>query len=207
VRHKNTLNVFLKGVHHEVNLALPKFLSAGTEGRKGGLTSPMPGKIVKLFVQPGEEVKKGQPLIVMEAMKMEVHTPHTRTRTRTHTHNRTRSPHGRSHTHTHSTRSAARRTARSRASACRWTSSSSRTWLLFRSSERRTNEKRESYTSSSSYHTPTNFDFTRKSGLWRVSGSAAAGRTFSPCASASGCDWPPACLCVVCRVSCVGGVG
>ncbi len=33
----------------------------------------MPGKIVKLLVKPGDAIKKGQPLIVMEAMKMEVH--------------------------------------------------------------------------------------------------------------------------------------
>jgi acetyl/propionyl-CoA carboxylase alpha subunit len=94
VRHKNTLNVFHKGVHHEINLAMPKFLSAGSAGRKGGLTSPMPGKIVKLFVQPGEEVKKGQPLIVMEAMKMEVRLRHTRP-----TADRASLPHAHAHAH------------------------------------------------------------------------------------------------------------
>lgn len=35
------------------------------------ITAPMPGKITKVFVKPGETVKKGDPLIVMEAMKME----------------------------------------------------------------------------------------------------------------------------------------
>jgi propionyl-CoA carboxylase alpha chain len=35
------------------------------------LNSPIAGKIVKLFVKQGEEVKKGQKLIVIEAMKME----------------------------------------------------------------------------------------------------------------------------------------
>jgi biotin carboxyl carrier protein len=33
--------------------------------------SPMPGKVVKLLVQPGAEVKAGQGLVVVEAMKME----------------------------------------------------------------------------------------------------------------------------------------
>lgn len=33
--------------------------------------SPMPGRIIKLLVQPGDEVAAGQPLLVMEAMKME----------------------------------------------------------------------------------------------------------------------------------------
>lgn len=37
----------------------------------GGLTAPMPGKIVAFLVQPGQPVKQGQPLAVLEAMKME----------------------------------------------------------------------------------------------------------------------------------------
>jgi len=35
------------------------------------VAAPMPGKIVKVFVKPGEEVKEGQGLVVVEAMKME----------------------------------------------------------------------------------------------------------------------------------------
>ena len=31
----------------------------------------MPGRIIAVLVEPGAEVTKGQPLIVMEAMKME----------------------------------------------------------------------------------------------------------------------------------------
>jgi biotin carboxyl carrier protein len=33
--------------------------------------SPMPGKVVKLLVAPGDEVKAGQGVVVVEAMKME----------------------------------------------------------------------------------------------------------------------------------------
>jgi biotin carboxyl carrier protein len=33
--------------------------------------SPMPGKVVKLFVKAGDEVEKGQGLVIVEAMKME----------------------------------------------------------------------------------------------------------------------------------------
>ena len=41
-------------------------------GTKSGLiAAPMPGKITKVAVAKGERVQKGQPLIVMEAMKME----------------------------------------------------------------------------------------------------------------------------------------
>lgn len=35
------------------------------------LKAPMPGLIVRVHVQPGDEVSAGQPLVVMEAMKME----------------------------------------------------------------------------------------------------------------------------------------
>lgn len=35
------------------------------------LASPMPGKVIKLHVQPGDEVKKGSLLLIVEAMKME----------------------------------------------------------------------------------------------------------------------------------------
>jgi 3-methylcrotonyl-CoA carboxylase alpha subunit len=37
----------------------------------GRLTAPMPGKMVSFLAQPGDTVAKGQPLAVMEAMKME----------------------------------------------------------------------------------------------------------------------------------------
>lgn len=37
----------------------------------GGLTSPMPGKIFKLIREVGEDVKKGDVILILEAMKME----------------------------------------------------------------------------------------------------------------------------------------
>ncbi|WP_374436913.1 acetyl-CoA carboxylase biotin carboxylase subunit [Inhella sp.] len=40
-------------------------------GAAGRLTAPMPGKLVALHVKPGDTVKAGQALAVMEAMKME----------------------------------------------------------------------------------------------------------------------------------------
>ena len=35
------------------------------------ITAPMPGKIVRVFVRPGDAVTARQPLVVVEAMKME----------------------------------------------------------------------------------------------------------------------------------------
>ncbi|MDH1676255.1 3-methylcrotonyl-CoA carboxylase, partial [Comamonas aquatica] len=54
-------------------LELPDPLAhAGEHGAEGGrLTAPMPGKVVSFAVQAGDAVTKGQPLAVMEAMKME----------------------------------------------------------------------------------------------------------------------------------------
>ena len=37
----------------------------------GGLAAPMPGKVVAFLAKAGDVVKQGQPLAVMEAMKME----------------------------------------------------------------------------------------------------------------------------------------
>jgi acetyl/propionyl-CoA carboxylase alpha subunit len=37
----------------------------------GQIRSPMPGKVTGLSVKAGESVKKGQPLLILEAMKME----------------------------------------------------------------------------------------------------------------------------------------
>ncbi len=37
----------------------------------GVVTAPMPGKIVAVLVRPGEAVAAGQPVVVLEAMKME----------------------------------------------------------------------------------------------------------------------------------------
>lgn len=35
------------------------------------ITAPMPGKIVRVLVKPGDTVEEGQGLLIMEAMKME----------------------------------------------------------------------------------------------------------------------------------------
>jgi biotin carboxyl carrier protein len=44
--------------------------SAGSEGRQN-IVAPMPGKVVRVLVQPGSEVEAGQGLFVVEAMKMQ----------------------------------------------------------------------------------------------------------------------------------------
>ncbi|MBC7429302.1 MAG: acetyl-CoA carboxylase biotin carboxyl carrier protein subunit [Bacteriovorax sp.] len=43
----------------------------GKAANHGQMTSPMPGKILKIFIKEGSEVQAGTPILVMEAMKME----------------------------------------------------------------------------------------------------------------------------------------
>ena len=44
---------------------------AAKEGKKSGVNSPLPGVILDIKVKVGDEVKKGQTIIILEAMKME----------------------------------------------------------------------------------------------------------------------------------------
>ena len=48
----------------------PGATSGGLE-MTGGLTAPMPGRVVSVLVEPGQRVRAGQALLVLEAMKME----------------------------------------------------------------------------------------------------------------------------------------
>jgi biotin carboxyl carrier protein len=45
---------------------------AAAKGRGASVvTAPIPGKVVAVTVEPGDEVEPGRPLVVLEAMKME----------------------------------------------------------------------------------------------------------------------------------------
>jgi 3-methylcrotonyl-CoA carboxylase alpha subunit len=52
-------------------VATERFPAVQSQHSKGNLMSPMPGKVLKVLVQVGEVVVKNQPLLVLEAMKME----------------------------------------------------------------------------------------------------------------------------------------
>jgi len=64
-------HVFLFGESHIVlrDDPLHSVEAGGQHG--GGLTAPMPGKVIALLVQPGQAVDKGAPVLILEAMKME----------------------------------------------------------------------------------------------------------------------------------------
>ena len=75
VRDGDMLHVFYDGGHWQLGIYDPLAVAESHEGAAGGLTAPMPGKVTALQVNAGDVVKAGQPLVVVEAMKME-HTIH-----------------------------------------------------------------------------------------------------------------------------------
>ncbi len=64
-------HVFFDGMSFIFAAIDPLFHAGAGGGAEGGLTAPMPGKVIALLVEPGSKVDKGTPLIVLEAMKME----------------------------------------------------------------------------------------------------------------------------------------
>jgi 3-methylcrotonyl-CoA carboxylase alpha subunit len=77
---RQTLTVYAQGERYTVfglqaQATLTEFdpiAHAGQGAAEGGrLTAPMPGKLIAFLAQPGQQVKQGQALAVMEAMKME----------------------------------------------------------------------------------------------------------------------------------------
>jgi 3-methylcrotonyl-CoA carboxylase alpha subunit len=49
----------------------PRRSARGGRSAEARLESPMPGIVTKVLVAPGDPVRKGQPLVAVEAMKME----------------------------------------------------------------------------------------------------------------------------------------
>ncbi|MCB9778196.1 MAG: hypothetical protein H6742_06515 [Alphaproteobacteria bacterium] len=66
-------SIDLLGIRHEVGVVDPRRKALRTaEGAGGGaLKTAMPGRIVRLLVAVGDVVAKGDPMVVVEAMKME----------------------------------------------------------------------------------------------------------------------------------------
>ena len=72
VRGDGGLTVILRGRNHPVRivdrLAPPPAESVGADR----LTAPIPARVARVLVKPGDVVAKGAPLLVLEAMKMEM---------------------------------------------------------------------------------------------------------------------------------------
>ena len=73
-----TYQVIINGKHCEVSIK-DRFdilleqlgMHAGAGNQIKDLKAPMPGQVLKVLVQPGQTVQKDEPLLILEAMKME----------------------------------------------------------------------------------------------------------------------------------------
>jgi propionyl-CoA carboxylase alpha chain len=71
--------VHLDGTNVDVESALghvalkrrPRFIDPSTQVAVGSLLAPMPGSVISIRAAVGDRVEEGQPLVVMEAMKMQ----------------------------------------------------------------------------------------------------------------------------------------
>jgi 3-methylcrotonyl-CoA carboxylase alpha subunit len=64
-------HVFYDGMSFIFAAIDPLYHAGSGGGAEGGLTAPMPGKVIALLAAVGATVDKGAPLLVLEAMKME----------------------------------------------------------------------------------------------------------------------------------------
>ncbi len=77
-KNQNRYTVMINGVWYSFSVETPisykrrKYLEKhGEKSKKVTLSAPMPGKIIDILVEEGQEVKEGEPLLILEAMKMQ----------------------------------------------------------------------------------------------------------------------------------------
>ena len=71
VRHRDRVLVALDGRTYAFAAGDAAREAAGAGAGTGRIAAPMPGKVVAVLVAIGERVEHGQPVVVIEAMKME----------------------------------------------------------------------------------------------------------------------------------------
>jgi len=77
VRRRFEVRVYEHSVHVDSDLGssmlrpVERFPSKEGQRPSGSLVAPMPGTVVKVLAAPGDVVAKGDPVVVIEAMKME----------------------------------------------------------------------------------------------------------------------------------------
>lgn len=77
-KHQNYYEFLINGKSYTYTVETPfsierKKLLAAKEGESNSveILAPMPGKIIEIFVEEGSEVHEGDPLVILEAMKMQ----------------------------------------------------------------------------------------------------------------------------------------
>jgi 3-methylcrotonyl-CoA carboxylase alpha subunit len=72
VRHENELVVILRGHNRVVHVIDPLAPPQGEDVGNDLVVAPIPARVARILVEPGAMVRRGAPLVVLEAMKMEL---------------------------------------------------------------------------------------------------------------------------------------
>lgn len=70
-RDGDAIHLFWRGAVYRLDEEREGQRGPAARHAEGGLEAPMPGKVIKVAVAPGEAVEKGAEVLVVEAMKME----------------------------------------------------------------------------------------------------------------------------------------
>ncbi len=71
IKKNQQISILFEGRVWDIIVHDPRTDAMENEGQAGGLVAPMPGAVVAVEVSVGDEVKEGDALVVVEAMKME----------------------------------------------------------------------------------------------------------------------------------------
>ena len=71
VAHGSSLTFFIEGETYRIASRDVASSEAEDAASAGSILTPMPGKIIEVLVSAGDRVERGQPMVVLEAMKME----------------------------------------------------------------------------------------------------------------------------------------
>ncbi|KAL9058002.1 MAG: hypothetical protein Q9162_001994 [Coniocarpon cinnabarinum] len=75
--YKPVITIFDRGTRYDLTIPPPAWLSKAlgkstSSANEASVTAPMPSKILRVETEPGKGVRKDQPLVVVESMKMEM---------------------------------------------------------------------------------------------------------------------------------------
>ncbi len=73
VRRKDGIFLQIGGRYWNFQDVTQDDMTSGVAGGEGDyeVVAPMPGSVIKLLIEEGQEIKRDQPLVIVEAMKME----------------------------------------------------------------------------------------------------------------------------------------
>ncbi len=71
IRQSDSLHIFHHGQHYQLFFYNPNNTANGKGSADARFIAPMPGTVTEIFVEPGQSVKAGEKLMIIEAMKME----------------------------------------------------------------------------------------------------------------------------------------